>query len=94
VFEGDLPNVVPVVGNGQMLLELVEAHFGGLTPIAEEPFGDVPATGPRHAFLWLCERKCFLVTNSSPQARIVVVATGFVGLIRPHLGLAKVLRMD
>ena len=87
-----LPDGIPIVCNGQMILELMEAHPHRLASIVEEGGWNVPPSMRRIVFLRLGHIDDLVVACSSPKSLVVLNATRLIRLGRPHLRLAKVLQ--
>jgi len=89
----DIPYTITIVGNCEMILKLVEAHFHRLTSIIEETRVDIPRLTACNTLQRLCLLESLLVACPPPQARVVIVATGLIRFVWLHLRLAKVLQV-
>lgn len=71
----------------------METHLQGLTGISKQGQRVIPATAACFSLERLGFRDDLLVAATSPEALVVVGATGFVGLVGLHLGLTEILKM-
>jgi hypothetical protein len=86
-----IPNRISIVGDGKMILELVEAHLHRLAAVVQKCCASVPPAGSSLSFQRLIFSDDLLVPHPSPEPLIVIGTSWLVRLVGLHLRLPKVL---
>lgn len=84
---------VTIICNSKVILKLMEAHLQRLAIITKECGGIIPPARASLALQRLGFGNDLFVASASPETLVVIGATGLVGLVGFHLGLAEVLQL-